>query len=378
MESSELHPFVETIFSSAQDWRVERCKRHRLVDILFLSLCGMISGADGFSELEEFGKARLDWLRQFVPLSEGVPSHDTIRRIFLQMDPEVFSQCFAAWMSEVVVLSKGQVISLDGKQLRGMKDIASGRYGFYLVGAWAWENGLCLAQEKVDEKSNEITALPQVLSLLDIEGQIVTIDAMGTQRAIAEQIIEQGGDYMLSLKENQGGMYEEAVEFFEEEAKTDFLFVETDQSQNWDKGHGRIEQRIWTVAFDVETLTSYEKWRGLQAIIRIEATRWINEKVEQSTRYYLSSCKRTAQQFNRNIRSHWGIENSMHWILDVVFHEDLSRIRTDHAPQNMALLRKMALNMIKANKGKSSVKTARLKAAWNTESLQQLIFGNNL
>jgi len=276
----------------------------------------------------------------------------------------------------MVVLSEGQVISLDGKQLRGMKDVGSGRYGFYLVGAWAHENGLCLAQEKVDEKSNEITALPQVLSLLDIKDQIVTIDAMGTQRAIAEQIIEQGGAYILAVKENQGRLYEEIVEFFEEEAKSDFLFVETQKDQSWDKGHGRIEQRICHVAYDVETLSSYNKWRGLQAIIQIQASRWIHDKMEQKTRYYIASYRGTAKQLNMAIRSHWGIENSLHWILDVVFHEDQSRIRTDHAPQNMALLRKMALNMIKANKGKFSVKTARLKAAWNPKVLQQLVFGN--
>ena len=376
MDSNLPQPFIEEIFSAADDWRVERCKRHQLVDILFLSLCGMISGADGFSELEEFGKERLEWLRQYVPLKHGIPSHDTIRRIFMQMDPEIFAQCFHRWMSEMVVLSEGQVISLDGKQLRGMKDVGSGRYGFYLVGAWAHENGLCLAQEKVDEKSNEITALPQVLSLLDIKDQIVTIDAMGTQRAIAEQIIEQGGAYILAVKENQGRLYEEIVEFFEEEAKSDFLFVETQKDQSWDKGHGRIEQRICHVAYDVETLSSYNKWRGLQAIIQIQASRWIHDKMEQKTRYYIASYRGTAKQLNMAIRSHWGIENSLHWILDVVFHEDQSRIRTDHAPQNMALLRKMALNMIKANKGKFSVKTARLKAAWNPKVLQQLVFGN--
>lgn len=173
----------------------------------------MISGADGFSELAEFGKERLDWLRQYIPLEHGVPSHDTIRRIFMQMEPEVFARCFHNWMSEMVVLSSGQVIALDGNQLRGMKDVASGRYGFYLVGAWADENDLCLAQEKIAEKSNEITALPQILSLLDIEGQLVTIDTMGTQLVIAKQIIEQGGDYVLALKENQGRLYEEVVEF---------------------------------------------------------------------------------------------------------------------------------------------------------------------
>lgn len=368
---------IEEIFAPAKDWRVDRCKSHQLSDILFLSLSAMISGAEAFTEIEEFGHERLDWLRQYIELANGVPSHDTIRRIFMEMKPEMFKACFDLWVEKMVDLGEGEVIALDGKQLRGMKSVAEGRYGFYLVGAWAHQNGLCLAQQKVEDKSNEITAIPDILSSLDIEGRIVTIDAMGTQKTIATQIVDQGGDYILALKQNQESLYNEVVEFFEHEAQSDYAFVQTQQQESWDKGHGRIEKRSCRVAYDVQTLLNFEKWEGLASMIKIDAQRQVQGKVQQETRYYISSLKTSAQHLNQAIRSHWSIENSLHWVLDVIFREDQSRIRTDHAPENVALMRKWTLNLIKANKGKYSIRTARLKAGWNLKVLEQLIFGNS-
>jgi len=377
MEAKSKTTYIEEIFSEIEDWRVDRCKSHKLVDILFLSLSAMLSGAEAFTEIEDFGYERLEWLRKYVDLSNGIPSHDTIRRIFLEMDPSRFESCFNRFISELYNPMDGDLIVLDGKQLRGSKSVGEGSYGFYLVNAWAHRQGLCLGQKKVSSKDNEITVLPEILDMLDLEARIVSIDAMGTQRAIAEQIIDQGGDYLLALKENQGTLYEEAVNFFEHEAESDFTFVQVNQDDAWDKGHGRVERRLCQVAYDVQSLRNYPKWKGLSAIVKLQASRWLGDKEQQETRYYITSLSTDAQHINACIRSHWGIENSLHWVLDVVFHEDAARIRTENAPQNMALLRKLSINLIKANRGKYSIKAARLKAAWNTKVLEQLIFGKN-
>ncbi|MEM6526631.1 MAG: ISAs1 family transposase [Bacteroidota bacterium] len=377
MGSKNTNNFILDLFSEVSDWRLDRCKLHNLSEMLFISLCAMLSGADSFTEIEEYGYDRYEWLSQYLELENGIPSHDTFRRVFMELSPASFTKVFQDWMSRVNQLSKGELISLDGKQLRGTKDLASGRYGFYLVGAWAHHNGLCLAQSKVGEKTNEITALPEIIKLLDIEGCILTIDAIGTQRAIAEQIVEQEGDYILSVKENQGNLYQEIQAFFTEEAKSGFQFVHLEQDDNWDKGHGRIERRLCSFSTDVQILTQAPKWKGIKSMVKIEAERIIGDKKESNIRYYISSLDTSAEHLNKCIRSHWSIENSLYWILDMVFNEDRSRIRTAHAPENMALLRKWTLNLIKKNKGKYSVKAARLKAAWNTKILEQLLFGIN-
>ena len=214
MESKTDSNFILEIFDRLEDWRIERCKLHKLSDLLFISLCAMLSGADSFTEIEEFGLDRQEWLGQYLDLTHGIPSHDTFRRIFIELGSESFSKIFQDWMGAITQLSEGELISPDGKQLRGTKDLSSGRYGFYLVGAWAHQNGLCLGQQRVDEKSNEILALPQIIELLEIEGCIISIDAIGTQKNIAEQIIEQQGDYILAVKENQGILYQEIKGFF--------------------------------------------------------------------------------------------------------------------------------------------------------------------
>ena len=234
-----------------------------------------------------------------------------------------------------------------------------------------------MAQERVSDKSNEIAALPKVLKLLDIEGCIISIDAIGTQREIAKQIIDQKGDYILAVKQNQEKLYEEVHAFFEEEARSDFIFVDIEQDEQWDKGHGRLEYRRCTCSTDVETLTQFHKWAGIKSMIRIEAEGIIAAQRQKQTRYYISSLQTSAAHLNKAIRSHWSIENSMNWVLDMVFNEDRSRIRTGHAPENVALIRKWTLNLIKKNRGKYSVKAARLKAAWNTKVLEQLLFGND-
>ena len=346
-----------------------------------IALCAVIAGAESWNDVEEFGEAMEDFFADFLDLPGGIPSHDTFNRVFAAINPLQFRECFLGWTRSVASALSAQVIAMDGKVLRGSGDSWAGRGPIHMVSAWAAEARLVLASVKVDEKSNEITALPELLRALAIAGCIVTIDAMGCQREIAEQIVEQGGDYVLALKGNQGTLQEDVVASFAEAAASDFADTVHDHAETVNKGHGRIELRKSWVISDPEVMgwiNSHHHWPGLEAIGMIQAERRIGPKVEVESRYYLLSRPLSASEFTGAVRSHWGIENSVHWVLDVIFHEDASRIRAGYAAENFATLRHMALNMLRRHPTKrgASIRTRRLLAGWDRAYLLKLLTGD--
>lgn len=363
-------------FSIIPDPRVERTKKHKLIDILFIGVCTIICGGEDFTDMEEFGEAKEEWLRKFLELPHGIPSHDTFGRVFSRLDPRAFGECLLRWSAALHEATRGEVIALDGKTLRHSFDGATGQAALHLVSAWASENGIALGQLKVDGKSNEITALPALLKMLDVKGCVVTIDAMGCQKELAKQVIEQGGDYVFCLKGNQGSLHEETEYFFEEAKKMGFANVPYRYHQSLEKDHGRIEnRRCWMVEETaIQWLDKRDQWPGLASIAAIEAQRRIGKKKSKETRYFISSLTGSAQQLAEAARKHWGIENSLFWVLDVTMNEDGSRIRKDRAPENMALLRRLALNLIKkAKPAKKSVRGSIKRAGWDNSFLETIL-----
>lgn len=376
MESSPILA-LKAHFAQVDDPRVERTRLHRLIDILVIAICAVICGAESWDDIAEFGEVKQDWFATFLELPNGIPSHDTFNRVFAALNPEQFRQAFLNWMRSVLPVLPAQVIALDGKTLRRSYDTWSEKPAIHLVSAWASATGLVLAQTKVDDKSNEITAIPDVLRCLAIKGCVVTLDAMGCQRAIAEQIVSQEGDYVLALKENQETLYEEVIDCFTQADAMDSADARPTWHEEVSKGHGRLEIRRHTVIAAPDYLAWLQEehaWPGLQAIGRVQADRRIGEEHSSETRYYLLSQVMTAEQFGRAVRRHWSIENNVHWVLDVVFHEDLSRIRAGYAAENFAVLRHIALNLLKQETGKRrSIRGKRLKAGWSNDYLVQLL-----
>ena len=365
-------------FSILPDPRVERTKKHRLIDVLFIAVCTVICGGEGFTDMELFGEAKQEWLRSLLELPHGIPSHDTFGRVFSLLDPAEFGACFLRWSTALHEATKGEVIALDGKTLRHSFDVASGQAALHLVSAWASENGLALGQLKVDGKSNMITALPALLKLLDVHGCVVTMDAMGCQKELAGQIIQQQGDYVLCLKGNQGSLHEDTRYFFEQAKAMKFHDVPYHYHETVEKDHGRIEiRRCWMVEeAAIEWLARADQWPGLASIAAIEAERRIGKNVTKETRYFISSLTGSAKKLAEAARKHWGIENSLHWVLDVTMNEDRSRIRKDHAPENLALLRRLALNLIKKTKRpKASVRGSIKNAGWDNSFLEAILVG---
>lgn len=365
-----------THFGGMPDPRMERTRKHQLIDILFIAVCTIICGGESFTDMEEFGEAKQEWLGKYLELPHGIPSHDTFGRVFSLLDPQAFGDCFMGWAAALHEATKGEVIALDGKSLRHSFDTAAGQSALHLVSAWATENGIALGQMKVDGRSNEITALPELLKLLDVKGCVVTIDAMGCQKELAKQVIEQGGDYVFCLKGNQSNLHEEVQYFFKEAKEMKWQDVPYEYDKSLEKDHGRIElRRCWTVEdVAIEWLAREDQWPGLASIAAIEAQRRIGRKKTKETRYFISSLKGGAKQLMQAARKHWGIENSLFWVLDVTMNEDQSRIRKDHAPENMALLRRLVLNLIrKAKPAKKSVRGSIKRAGWDNSFLEAVL-----
>jgi predicted transposase YbfD/YdcC len=366
-------------FSKVKDPRIDRTKRHRLQDILLIAICGVICGADSWVDIELFGKTKIGWLKTFLKLPNGIPSHDTFGRVFAALNPEEFERSFMEWVQAINELTQGQVIAIDGKQLRGSQDNGTGKNAIYMVSAWATENQLVLGQRKVDDKSNEITAIPKLLKLLEVKGCIVTVDAIGTQTKIAKTIIEQGGDYILAVKENQGHLYEDIHDLFEDNQQFNYEGIPHSYAKVVNKDHGRIEIRqCWTIS-DPEYLANMrdgQRWEGIQTLVMILSERRIGEEIEVQDRYFISSLASNAEKILRAKRSYWGIENRLHWVLDIAFNEDRSRVRKDNAPQNFAVLRHMALNLLKQEKtAKGGIKAKRLQCGWNVDYLLKVLAG---
>jgi len=366
-------------FASLEDPRVDRTKLHPLLSIITIAICAVIAGADTWDEIAEFGQSKADWFKSFLALPHGIPSHDTFNRVFAALDPSQFQTCFVNWMQAVAGVVPAQVIALDGKTVRRSHDRTAGKKAIHMVSAWASANRLVLAQVKVDDKSNEITALPELLKVLAIAGCIITIDAMGCQREIAKQIIGQEGDYVLALKENQGTLYQDVQDSFNQAQAGRFEQLRYDHAKTVDKGHGRIEiRRHWVISDDeyLAWLKKEHEWPGLRAIGMVEAERRLNTERSVETRYYLLSRELTAEAFGEAVRSHWGIENQVHWVLDMAFREDESRIREGMAAENFVVLRHIALNLLKQAQSKRlSTKAKRLKAGWNNDFLLHVLRG---
>lgn len=371
-------PLIEC-FEGLPDPRVDRTRRHKLIDIWVIGLCSVLTGGENFTDMECFGRARQEWLASFLELPSGIPSHDTFNRVFSALDPYAFMECFGRWVQGMCPNLSNEIIAIDGKALR--RALNEGETIPYIVSAWASENGLVLGQVKVDEKSNEITAVPELIDALKLKGAIVTLDAMGCQKEIAANIIERHADYVLALKGNHATVHEEVKEFFAdavppcaihcaETAKAKHM----DFHQTIDKGHGRIETRRYWHSTDISWFQDRAKWKGLKSFGMVESIRKEKGKSAIERRYYLSSLALDAPRLGQAVRGHWGVENNLHWSLDVTFGEDDARARTKNAAQNMATLRRIALNLIKKDRSrKGSIRAKRYIAAIDHDFLQHLL-----
>jgi len=353
-------------FSEMKDPRVDRTKRHLFDDIVFIAIATVLSGGESWNEMEEYGEMKKEWLCSFLELPNGIPSHDTFNRFFSALDAEEFEKCFLLWIKSIHQRTHGEVVSIDGKTMRGSRNQGC-KTATHIVSAWADQNELILGQIKVDEKSNEITAIPKLLDVLLLEGCIVTIDAMGCQKSIAKKIVKKNANYILAVKENQKDLFEDIRDSFR-------ILPTSDYSEDIDYGHGRIETRKCTIITDLSLVESADKWKGLASIIKMERERYFKAtaKKENETSFYISTLDR-ADSIAHGVRKHWGIENKVHWVLDVAFGEDLSRKRKGNAAQNFSNLNRIALNLLKKDDAKVGIKSRRKMAGWNNEYVLKLI-----
>lgn len=374
---------IKKHFAKLKDPRINRRRRHLLMDIIVVAICGVICGCDDWQQVEVFGKNRRDWLKQFLQLPNGIPSHDTFERVFDRLDPAAFGRCFRDWMNALCEGLSLKHIAIDGKTLR-----SSGRgklKALHLVSAWATANHLSLGQVAVDEKSNEITAIPELLELLSVKGALVTIDAMGCQKDIAAKIIERGGDYILTAKDNQPTLLADIQDSFIQAIETDFEGLDHDTFTTTDKGHGRRETRTYTIIKNPQTLTEKELWKDLRVIGMCESTRIVGnsetapESVTESTevRFFIGSRDASAKTYGTALRGHWGIENTLHWQLDVGFGEDENRVSKRNGAENLALVRRLALSLLKQHPSKQSIACKRLNAALDTAFLEEVLLGSS-
>lgn len=363
-------------FSNLEDPRIERTKQHQLVDIVAIAILAVISGSDTWVAIETYAQAKREWLETFLALPNGIPSHDTIARVFARLNPQAFEQCFHRWVGSITEAIGAQVIPIDGKTVRQSFDRNSGQKAIHVVSAWASEHRLVLGQLKVDSKSNEITAIPKLLELLDIVGCIITIDAMGCQKEIAAQIIAKNADYVLALKANQSKLKDAVNSWFEKAQSNNFEGVDHSYHHTTESAHGRIEiRKYWSVPVEqLGEMPNQEKWLGLRSVGMVICERRLWNKTTIEVRFYISSLEHDAVVLAHAVRSHWGIENSVHWVLDMTFHEDASRIRKDNAPLNFSVLRRLSLNLLDKDKTvRGSVAMKRYRAGLDNNYLLQVI-----
>jgi predicted transposase YbfD/YdcC len=363
------------VFGDVQDPRMERTKRHRLVDILVITLCAVICGADEWTEIELFGRAKLDWLRTFLELPHGIPSHDTFGRVFARLDPEQLEQCFLTWMRALAQVSGGRVIAVDGKTLRRSVDKANRKAAIHMVSAWCDANHLVLGQLATDEKSNEIKAIPKLLKMLDIRDSVVTIDAMGCQKAIARQIVDQHGHYVLQVKKNQESLHDLVKDTFDDLTGRGIPGVPYSTHEEVDAGHGRVEtRRIWTTEW-TQWYAQRSEWAALRTFVCVESERTMDGHTSIDRRYAISDLAGVeARTMLAYVRGHWGIENRVHWSLDVTFREDTLRQRIGHSAENFSRIRRLALNLLRRDKTcKNGLKGKRLQACLKEEYLLRIL-----
>jgi predicted transposase YbfD/YdcC len=361
-------------FSGVEDPRDDN-RRHLLVDIIVIAVCAAICGADTWTDVELFGQAKEKWFRGFLELPHGIPSHDTFGRVFARINPAQFQQCFQEWIAAVEERTQGQVVAFDGKQLRRSYDKAAGKKAIYMVSAWASANSLVLGQRKVDDKSNEITAVPKLLEMLELSGCVVTADAMNCQRVVAQKAIEKGADYVLVVKENQGRLLKTIQALFDD--PNEMRWVDCDYHEESNEGHGRREaRRCWTTSDPdyLHYIASFGGWQGVQSIGMIEAERSTATGTTVKRRYFISSLPSNAKRLLYISRTYWGIENKLHWVLDLAFREDESRVRKGNGPQNFAVLRHIALNLLKReDTAEISIRAKRKKAGWDNDYLLKVL-----
>lgn len=357
-----------TLLRDLPDPRIERCKKHPLESIILLSVVAVLCGVEGWEHIELFGQSKEVFLSTIIPLPQGIPSHDTIERVFKRLEPGSFESVFRRWAKGLMEKTSQEQLAIDGKTVRGSKDGFRHKHALHLVSAWACNNELVLGQLKTEGKIDEIDAIRQLITMLDLTGSVVTIDAIACQKDIAQTIIDQKADYVLALKANQPELYEQCVNLFEKHPVHD--------THQWvEKSHGRIETRTCSVITELGWIEEERKlWPSMNALVRVQAQREINGVQSIETRYYISSLTRDAEFFNLAVRRHWNIENNLHWTLDMIFDEDTSRKRIDHAPENFALIRKLAINIVKRDKTpRRSLILKRKMAGWNEKYLSQLL-----
>jgi predicted transposase YbfD/YdcC len=373
--ASDLSSRIGQHFASLTDPRRGKVT-YPLINIVTIALCATIAGADDFVAIADWARQKRDWLGQILDLSSGIPSHDRFNAIFRALKPEPFERCLVSWVTALHEVTAGQLVAIDGKALRQSYDKSSAKSALHMVSAWATANRISLGQVAVDEKSNEITAIPKLLELLELQGALVTIDAMGCQAEIAEKIVEKQADYVLAVKANQPTLHEGIVEFFLDQMEDDFARVKVSRHETREEGHGRTEHRTYYVCDVPEDLPDASRWEGLKRIGVAISDTVRSGKPCDDVRYYILSRRMSARSFGAAVRGHWSIENSLHWQLDMSFGEDRSRVRKDHADANMAALRRLALGLLKNEASKKvGIKNKRLVAAWNIDYLRQVLFG---